>query len=47
MAIVAALQDAAHRRECGARARERAVQLYQLPQMLHAYQDAYQHLAVH
>jgi len=47
MAIVAALQDAVRRRECGARARERAVQLYQLPQMLHAYQDAYQHLAVH
>ncbi len=47
MAIVAALQDDAHRREYGARARERAVQQYQLHQMIQAYQDVYQHLTIH
>jgi glycosyltransferase involved in cell wall biosynthesis len=47
MAIVAALQDAARRRECGARARKRAVQQYQLRDMLQAYQDVYQQLAIH
>jgi glycosyltransferase involved in cell wall biosynthesis len=47
MAIVAALRDAARRRECGARARKRAVQHYQLRDMLQAYRDVYQHLAVH
>jgi polysaccharide biosynthesis protein PelF len=47
MAIVAALRDDADRREYGARARDRAVQQYQLHQMIQAYQDVYQHLAIH
>lgn len=47
MAIVAALQDTAHRRACGARARQRAIEQYQLPQMIQAYHDVYQHLAIH
>jgi glycosyltransferase involved in cell wall biosynthesis len=47
MAIVAALRNAHNRREYGARARERAVQQYQLRHMLHAYQDVYQRLAIH
>ena len=46
-AIVAALLDDAQRHECGARARDRAVQQYQLRQMIHDYQDVYQHLAIH
>jgi polysaccharide biosynthesis protein PelF len=46
-AIVAALRDDGHRRDCGARARQRVVQHYQLHQMLHAYQEIYERLAIH
>lgn len=46
-AIVAALRNDAYRRDSGARARERAVQHYQLHQMVHAYQEIYEHLATH
>ncbi len=46
-AIVAALRDDASRRDCGERARERVVQNYQLEQMVNAYRDIYEHLAIH
>ncbi len=46
-ALVAALRDDTYRRECGARARERAVQHYQLHHMVQDYRNVYQRLAVH